>query len=77
MDKFCGRDLVMTNSKFPGSVFVFRRYWNVIQDPQNPHHKLVAVHVTYNRSKTRRGVATVFTSVFNRAQLVQAIGGQL
>jgi prepilin-type N-terminal cleavage/methylation domain-containing protein len=68
----CGRDLQIINGQEPGSIYVFRRYWNVTVDPQNAHLKLVAVHVTYGWSSSSRGVTTVFTSVHDQAALLRA-----
>src|SRR5205823_12321692 len=53
------------DSQLPGKVYVFNRYWNVLVDPTNPSFKVIAVHVTYSSGQQGRGVATVFTSVFN------------
>lgn len=69
----CGRDLAVANTREPGSTYLFRRYWNVIEDPSNPHLKLVAVHVTYSRSATDRGVASAYTSVYDAAALLRSV----
>jgi hypothetical protein len=75
---YCGRDLTLANGTEPGRTYVFRRYWNVVVSPSNPHLKLVAVHVTYSRSEKERGVATVFTSVMNAGALLPSmLGGSL
>lgn len=69
----CGRDLARTHAQEPGSTYLFRRYWNVTVDPANPNLKVVAVHVTWNRSSTDRGVVTAFTSVFDNEALSRAV----
>lgn len=70
---FCGRDLGLTNGTEPGRTYVFRRYWNVVVVPGNPHLKLVAVHVTYGQDGKTRGVATVYTSVMNAGALLPSM----
>jgi type II secretory pathway pseudopilin PulG len=60
------------NRDYPGKLYVFNRYWNVMIDPTNPYFKIIAVHVTYNSGSKVRAVASVYTSVFDEPALTKA-----
>jgi len=61
------------NSNYPGKIYVFNRYWNVMVDPSNACFKVIAVHVTYNAGNKHRSVASVYTSVFDQGCLANAL----
>lgn len=71
--KYGGRVTTDSNLFGPGRTYVFRSYWNVSLAPGNPTLKLIAIHVTYSISSTKRGVVTSFTSVMDRAALINRI----
>ncbi|HYV48640.1 MAG TPA: prepilin-type N-terminal cleavage/methylation domain-containing protein [Myxococcaceae bacterium] len=66
------------NSNYPGKIYVFNRYWNVMTDPSNTCLKMIAVHVTYNAGSSTGGiknrrVVSVYTSVFDEGCLADAL----
>src|SRR4051812_48562624 len=61
------------NRDYPGKLYVFNRYWNVMVDPEVSAHKIIAVHVTYNSGAKTRAVASVFTSVYDEQALRNAL----
>jgi len=67
-----GRAIDALNMQEPGRTYAFRRYWNVrVDSAGNQFLKMVAVHVTYQRTPTERGVATAYTAVYDRVKLTE------
>ena len=71
-----GRDLSVANRTSPGSAHIYRRYWNVIQNGDNPFLKIVAVHVTYSRDASHRGVVSAYTAVHDQAAVTRRLMGE-
>jgi type II secretory pathway pseudopilin PulG len=70
---FDGRPIAEVNLEEPGKTYAFQRYWNVRTDATSM--KFIAVHVTYQRTPTERGVVSAYTTVYSRSVLVDRMGG--
>jgi Tfp pilus assembly protein PilV len=66
---FKGRTMTSMAGGTVGQTYLFNRYWNVMADARDPNLRLIAIHVTYAAAATKRGVVTVYTSVFNTAAI--------